>query len=171
VLKAVFYSESDEDIMTSDAGKLIDNFTVDDIPHDVLKDIFHYWQVVKDERAMPSRADLNPADIASLLRYLSLVDVDRKEKRYRMRLVGTETVRALGADITGKYLDELPRIERHLKARYDWIVKEKRPYMIIGKLQWSQKSFLDFCSIGLPLSNNGHDVDIIMYGSCFHLPE
>ena len=167
----MFYSQAGEHIVTNNIGNLIDNFTVDDIPHDVLKDIFHYWQVMKDERAMPSRADLNPADIVSLLPHISLVDVEHETKRYKIRLVGTETVRALGADITGKYLDELPRIEQHLKARYDWLVEKKAPYLIYDKLKWSQKSFLDFCSVGMPLSNNGRDVDIIMYGSCFHLPE
>ncbi len=68
---------------------------------------------------MPSRRDLNPADIVTMLPHICLVDVDDRTKRYRIRLVGTETVKALGADITGKYLDQYPGIENHLKVRYD----------------------------------------------------
>lgn len=156
--------------MVNSDGVLIDNFTIDDIPYSVLKDIFRYWLVMKGDRAMPSRVDLNPADIVSMLPHICLVDVDHEQKRYKIRLIGSETVRALGADITGKYLDEVPKIEKHLKARYDWIVREKRPYLISDKLKWSRKSFLDFCSIALPLSNDGRQVDIIMFGSCFHIP-
>lgn len=152
-------------------GVLIDDFSIDDLPNDILKDIYRYWQVMKGEHDMPGRADLHPADIVSLLPYVSLIDVEHNTQRYKMRLIGTETVKALGKDVTGKYLDELPEIERHLKVRYEWIVKNKRPYLVSDKLRWSSKSFLRFCSIGLPLSNDGQKVDIIMYGSYFQIPE
>ncbi|NOZ42767.1 MAG: PAS domain-containing protein [Alphaproteobacteria bacterium] len=156
--------------MVDNDGVLIDDFTIDDIPYNMLKDIFNYWLAIKGGRAMPSRRDLNPADIVTMLPHICLVDVDDRAKRYRIRLVGTETVKALGADITGKYLDQYPGIENHLKVRYDWLVQNKRPYLVSDKLKWSQKSFLNFCSIGLPLSANGRDVNIIMFGSCFHNP-
>lgn len=156
--------------MVIKSGILIDNFSVDDLPNDILKDIFRYWLVIKGDRPMPGRADLHPSDIVSLLPNISLIDVEHDTQRYRMRLVGTETVKALGKDITGKYLDEVPEIETHLKSRYEWIVREKRPYVISDRLHWSSKSFLNFCSVGLPLSNEGQNVDIIMYGSCFQFP-
>lgn len=91
--------------------------------------------------------------------------------RYKIRLVGTETVKALGKEITGKYLDELGDMEGHLKPRYDWIVREKRPYLISDRLLWAEKSYMNFCSIGLPLSQDGQNVDIILYGSCFEFPD
>lgn len=156
--------------MTDKDGILIDNFHIDDIPHDILKKIYLHWLKMKGDRLMPSRADLNPADIVDILPNICLVDAEKETKRYKMRLIGTETVRAIGTDITGKYLDEVPLMEQHLKKRYDWIKKEKRPYLISGKLRWSKLSFLNFCSIGLPFSDDGENVDIIMYGSCYTYP-
>lgn len=151
-------------------GVLIDNFSIEDLPNNILRDIYQYWLVMKGNQTFPNRSDLHPTDIISLLPYISLIDVDYTTQRYKMRLVGTETVKALGKDITGKYLDEVPEIEKHLKERYEWIVKEKRPYFVSGKLRWSTKSFLNFSSVGLPLSNTGKNVDIIMYGSYFQIP-
>ncbi len=156
--------------MAYNDGNLVESFSIDDLPSDILKDIYQYWLVMKGDRDMPSREDLHPSDIVSLLPYVSLIDVEHDTQRYKMRLVGTETVNALGKDITGKYLDELPEIERHLKGRYEWILKNKRPYIITDKLRWSSKSFLRFCSLGLPLSNDDQNVDIIMYGSYFKIP-
>ncbi len=149
-------------------SELIEKFTMDDIPHDILRDIYRYWLDIKGDRNMPCRSDLNPADIVKLLPHISLIDVEKD--RYKIRLVGTETVKALDTEITGKYLDELPLIEPYLKDRYDWMVREKRPYLVSGRLKWSCKSFLNFCSIGLPLSENGKDVGILMYGSYYQFP-
>ena len=144
---------------------------MDDLPNDILRGVYQYWLDMKGGCRMPSRADLNPADIVHLLPYISLVNVEPETKRYKIRLVGTETVRAMGVDITGKYLDEIPQVEIHLKTRYDWMVREKRPYIFSDKLRWSEKSFLNFFSIGLPLSENGHDVNILMYGSYYQFPD
>ena len=157
-------------MMTDKDGILIDKFDVKDIPHDILKNIYLHWLQMKGDRSMPSRADLNPADIVEFLPNICLVDVGKVTNRYKMRLIGTETVKAISADITGKYLDEVPLLEQHLKERYDWVKKEKRPYIISGKLRWSKFSYLDFCSIGLPLSGDGENVDIIMYVSCYKYP-
>lgn len=150
---------------------LIDNFTVDDLPNNILKGIYQYWHDIKGDRLMPSRADLNPADIAQFLPYISLIDVEQNPRRYKVRLVGTETVNAMNIDTTGRYMDEFPLVECHLKDRFDWMVRQKRPYLISGKLRWSRKSFLNFCSIGIPLSNNDEDSVILMYGSHYYAPK
>ena len=119
---------------------------------------------------MPSRADLDPVDIVRLLPYLTLVDVLSDSGRYKFRLIGTETVKTLGKDLTGKYLDEMPEIERYLKVRYDWLVKEKRPYFIFDKLKWSSKSYIEYYVLGLPLSHNGRDVNMFLFGTWYQFP-
>ncbi|MCK5425382.1 MAG: PAS domain-containing protein [Emcibacter sp.] len=154
-----------------DDDVFIEDFSSDDLPNDILKDIYQYWLVMKGECNMPSRANLHPTDIVSLLPYVSLIDVEHDTQRFKMRLVGTETVNALGKDITGSYLDEHPEMDLHLRERYERVVKNKRPYFVSGKLLWSRKTFLTFNSIGMPLSGNGRDVDIIMYGSYFQMPD
>ena len=150
---------------------LIDNFEIDDLPNSIIRDIFQYWLNIKGNRPMPSRADLDPSDIVSLLPHISLIDVERESGRYKMRLIGTETVKAMGIDVTGKYLDDFPLIDRALKENYDWLVKEKRPYINFDKLKWSSKSYMDYYALGLPLSRNGTDVDILMFGMYYQFPK
>ncbi len=150
---------------------LIEKFSKDDLPNSIIREIYQYWVDMKGDRPIPSRADLNPADIVKLLPHISLIGVDNETGRYKMRLIGTETVKAMGVDVTGKYLDELPKVERLLKENYDWLVKEKRPYINFAKLKWSGKSYMDYYALGLPLASNGKDVDILMYGMYYQFPK
>src|SRR5690606_7103695 len=61
-----------------------------------------------DGRAMPRRADLDPAAIgAELLPYVALADAEPSPFRVRYRLVGTKMVQYSRIDFTGRYLDEL----------------------------------------------------------------
>lgn len=151
-------------------GILIDRFKLNDIPSSILQNIYQYWQNMKGERDMPSRSDLNPAEITTLLPYIMLVDVEQQPLRYKYRLTGTETVKAIGYDVTGKYLDELPLIEKHVKVRSDWLVKEKRPYIYFDKLKWSNRTLMDYQAIALPLSSNGEDVDMFFLGMYYQFP-
>lgn len=145
-------------------------FAINDLPNDILKEIYQYWLDMKGERAMPSRADLNPADIVHLLPHVSLINVEQETGRYKMRLIGTETVKAMGIDVTGKYLDEFPLIDGFLRKNYDLLVKKKEPYINFQKLKWSSKSYMDYYALGLPLSSNGKDVDILMFGMYYQFP-
>jgi len=138
----------------------IEKFTLDDLPNNILRGLYQYWLKMKGDRPMPSRADLNPVDIVKLLPNLALIDVEQETGRYKYRLIGTETVQAMGFDPTGQYLDKFPLIEKLLKQKYDWLVREKRPYLNYDKLKWSEKSFMDYYALGLPLSHNGENANL-----------
>lgn len=149
---------------------LIDNFKLETIPHSKLRDIYQYWLDKRGDRLMPLRSDISPMDIPRLLPNITLVTVVHDTNRYKMRLVGGEIANMMGGDVTGKYLDEMPEIEKYLKARYDWIVKAKRPYIYSDQLNWAGKKHLNFHSIGLPLSLDGETVDILLYYTHFEYP-
>jgi len=150
-------------------GELVENFIMEDIPFAKLRGIYQYWLDIKADRDMPSRADFNPVDIPNLLAHVSLVDVEHGTGRYKFRLIGTETVRAMGFEPTGQYLDENPLIMEHLKPRYDWLVQNKNPYVVTDKLNWSENSFLRVFSVGLPLGNSAGQVEILLFGSVYTL--
>ncbi len=152
-------------------SNLVENFTIDDLPGPKLKAIYQYWLDKGGCDHIPTRADLSPTEMAKFLSHISLVDVEHETGRYKFRLIGTESVRAIGFDPTGKYLDEFDLLKQHLGPRYDWLVEHKRPYIVADKLKWSDKSFLDFFSIGLPLTTDGKNVDILMYGSLYTMPK
>ena len=61
----------------------------------------------RQDGALPMRADIEPADIKSLLPFVIIVDLQADPFRVFYRLVGTAVVHASGMDFTGTYLDEL----------------------------------------------------------------
>lgn len=147
-----------------------ENYSLEKLPNNILRGIYQYWLDMKGTRSMPSRADLNPVDIVRLLPNISLVNVENNPRRYKMRLVGTESVKAMGFDTTGKYLDEYPGVERILKQKYDDLVNSKMPYFTSDKLKWIDKTVLNIKVIGLPLSSDGQNVDILMFGVYYQFP-
>ena len=68
--------------------------------------LYRYWRS-RRLGALPMRADIEPADIKSLLPFVTIVDLQADPFRVFYRLVGTAVVHASGMDFTGTYLDEL----------------------------------------------------------------
>ena len=149
--------------------KFTESFSIDDIDIDEMVEIYQYWLDVKGDKLMPSRADINPVDIPKLLPNITLARVE-DDGRYKITLVGSKNVNALGVELTGKYLDEIGPLYDDAKWRYDWLVENKRPYIYEGKHNWSEKNYLDFSVIGLPLSENGEDVNGMMFASFYYFP-
>jgi hypothetical protein len=67
---------------------------------------YRYWDGKRRGRRMPSRADLDPAEIVPLLPGVMLVDVVADARRFVYRLVGTREVTMRGRDPTGKAVSE-----------------------------------------------------------------
>lgn len=151
-------------------GKFIDEFEIDDISNDKMRCIYEYWLKIKGDRSIPSREDINPADITSVLPHITLVRVEEGTRRYKLTLVGSENVKVTKGDMTGKYLDEIPLLHKYAKERYDWVVENKRPYIYQGELNWSEKEYLDYSIIGLPLSNDNNEVNGIMFAGFYYYP-
>jgi len=60
---------------------------------------------------MPARADIDPAEFKSLIGRVSVIDVLGEEDgsyRFRFRLAATPFCRAIGQEMTGRMLEELP---------------------------------------------------------------
>src|SRR5512135_2054733 len=75
--------------------------------HPLVRRLYDYWQSIKPPGRLPGRQDLVPEDIAPLWSRAWMLDVFRAPLRYRYRLCGTETVRSLGREVTGEWLDEV----------------------------------------------------------------
>jgi N-acetylglutamate synthase-like GNAT family acetyltransferase len=89
-----------------------------------------YWEAKRGDRAMPTWADFDPAEIKPLLPHLMVTRYERNPFRVRYSLVGTFVVQYGGADFTGQYLDEM---EFPSEVDTDWaemhrvLVAEGRP--------------------------------------------
>jgi hypothetical protein len=64
-----------------------------------------YWTKKRGDRPMPSRDDIDPLEIPSLLPIALLADV--AGTRARIRLLGTEATAAYGAECRGTLLDDM----------------------------------------------------------------
>src|SRR5579859_8055397 len=77
------------------------------LPDQRLMALLGYWSAKRGARRMPSRADIDPADLRVLLPHIMLLDVIDGGSDMRYRLVGTEIERHLGRPVTGRLLGDL----------------------------------------------------------------
>jgi hypothetical protein len=68
-----------------------------------------YWQGLRRGRSIPSRSDIDPVAIWSLLPNIHVSEWHHDPDRVRCRLAGTEIVAALGFEIRGRWLHEFHR--------------------------------------------------------------
>lgn len=152
---------------------------LDLLPHirdERLRRAFVYWQERRGDRAAPSRADLDPTDIPSLLPHLMLVEVGSGKEQLRYRLVGTEVERNFGISMTGRFIDEVMRGRylEFIRSLYRQVIDHCIPI-------YSENTFSDPDSraflqgwplrtarVMLPLASAGTAVDMIMIAQVFY---
>jgi len=95
--------------------------------------LFDYWEARRDGRPMPSRADIDPAELGRLLPNLMLIEASEgPSRRYRYRLVGTRVVQATGEDRTGRHFDEVDFFRRFPEVldQYGAVIDKGRPQLM-----------------------------------------
>ena len=126
---------------------------------------YHYWCAKAGTRAMPPRAEIDPAEIPKLLPDVMLVDV-LPERRYRYRLVGTGNARGHLVNATGQYLDEVlagTGFKAHVLGLYDQCVGARRPLYSEYLFRSPDDPPIERYSkvLFLPLSQDGITVNIV----------
>jgi hypothetical protein len=142
------------------------------LQHPVLDFLKTYWDTKRGPRAMPSRADIKPADMKEHLGWIILLDALPDFSDFRYRTIGTRVTQYFLADSTGKTLSEAfgafgeaavnGVIAVHRKAAQDQVVV--RAY---GGAGWLGRSFLDFDALFLPLSDDGIAANMILSAFTF----
>lgn len=77
------------------------------------REVLRYWSSLRTGNMLPFRGDFKPARLQKRLPYLSLVDASADAARFRFRLAGTGLRDALGIELTGRYLEQIPLGEQH----------------------------------------------------------
>jgi len=72
----------------------------------ILEQLQEYWHSKRKGQEMPSKAEIEPTEIPTLLPDLALIDVELNPRRFRWRLVGTHITGATGYEYTRFYFDE-----------------------------------------------------------------
>lgn len=110
---------------------------------------------------MPSRAEIDPAEMRALLPYLLLADVHHDPLRIFFRLVGTAVVEAAGRDLTGMWLHEAevnggPQLWTETYRR---LVERREPVFGRARATLPHGDVRFFEWVMLPLSSDGETVD------------
>ncbi|WP_428248872.1 PAS domain-containing protein [Ferrovibrio sp.] len=128
-----------------------------------------YWQRQRGDRAMPTRADIDPLDFRYMLGSIVLVDVEPAggDYRYRFRLVGVNVVEHAGNDLTGHYIEDYPGQEFATKLResYTALVAGKVPRRV-QRREFNDGRFYEMEALLLPLGAGGN-VTMIMVALAF----
>jgi len=129
--------------------------------------IYDYWRSKCQAGRFPTREDIDPSDICDHLPMITLFEVCKSgaTTRFQCRLAGTGFWDLFEQEIQGLYVDELPYVtDRH--AYWDRILNQvatgRRPTAGATRTGTPLGSHLAQFWIRLPLSTNGHDVDLIL---------
>ena len=145
-----------------------------DIRNDpVLGSALAYWESKCGPRPIPDRRDIDATEILpSLLPYLQLTERVEATGRIRYRLIGTGIVNAHGADLTGKYMDEIYSGERmrYVEANYRAVCESQRPVLVVNRYHSTRPVSLVCHRLLMPLANDGVTIRLFLTAMRFEFP-
>ena len=128
--------------------------------------IYDYWRAQCKGGHLPTRYDIEPQFIKEHLPTVSLVELCHKDdkRRYKFRLAGTGFWDLFNAEITGRYIDNLPLGDRadYWTRVYDRVVDKGRPTAGLTRPGTPKGGHLAQFWIRMPLSTNGTDIDMVL---------
>jgi hypothetical protein len=138
---------------------------IDSPQNSVGKSLYAYWNSKRGSRPMPSRAEINPSEIKSLLPSVVIWSVEQSGEPFMIRLVGDNIVQFVGRSTAGKSATDnmAPDTARAMLEILATVVTTKAPRFRSGKAHWvPDKSYRDFEASFLPLSADGENVNMIL---------
>lgn len=134
--------------------------SVEEISSSIGTELYAYWERKRGARRMPSRADIDPADLKRILPNIILAKIDR-DGRVRFTLVGTRCVAYSAMDYTNHYLDELDfgcDLETNWHEIYRTLHRERRPIFGLVRTFLKDTRTCELAEVLLPLSDDGETV-------------
>ena len=134
--------------------------------HGPLMELFRYWRSKCGDRLAPTRAEIRPEEIRPILPNILLLDIIGDVPRLKYRLVGTEFVHIYGAEVTGKFLDEIDfdGMSELIIADYFKVVKDGQPSWTSWNFTKDDGRWLGYERLTLPLSEDGQRVNMLLAG-------
>ena len=132
-----------------------------------------YWERKCGSRPVPTRRDIDATEIApSLLPFLQLTERVAVTGRIRYRLIGTGIVDAYGADLTGKYMDEIYSGERmhYVEANYRAVCESQRPVLVVNHYHSTRPVLLVCHRLLMPLANDSATIRLFLTAMRFEFP-
>ena len=112
---------------------------------------------------MPSRGDIDPAEIADLLPNVILIDVKHDPLDFRYRLIGTVIDAHMNEPMTGRWMSAIPhqRAPSRIWSACKRVVDERIAHSSDVPYVGPMKDFVVSEDILMPLSVNDETVDMI----------
>ena len=134
------------------------------------RELLAYWQSKVVPGHLPGRQHVDPTELPRRhLSHLLLLDVleaapPKQRRRYRFRVAGTGFSSIAGRDVTGLHYDEIGGPEHSISVirALDLIVEHKAPVFLSNRLAISAQDCLRVKRLGLPLAQDGRNVDMIL---------
>jgi hypothetical protein len=131
-----------------------------------------YWNAKRGARTIPSRADINPAEMKAHIRAIVLVDALPGFDDFRYRMIGSDVTEHMLGDATGKTLREAfirygEAATEGAIAGFAHVARSKVILRLHGSAAWLNQPHLDFDSLHVPLSDDGENVNMIMSAVTF----
>ena len=134
------------------------------------RELLAYWQSKLVPGRLPGRQHIDPTELPRRhLSHLLLLDVveaapPKPRRRYRFRVAGTGFAAIAGRDVTGLHYDEIGGPEHSIAVirALDLIVAHKAPVFLSSRLAVSAQDHLRVKRLGLPLAQDGQNVDMIL---------
>lgn len=130
-----------------------------------IAEIFHYWDRLRGDRAMPPRSDIDPSEIKSFLPAVIIVDVvPEVPPAFIYRLVGTREVEARGCDPTGRRVGEewFGITAEEVLTNYRTVVERRGVLLDTEYKNVPELKMREAGTIFLPLSDDGETVSKIL---------
>jgi hypothetical protein len=132
------------------------------------RELFDYWRSKAPAAdKLPGRQHIDPLEIPHLLPGIALFDVVPAGGRYRFRfrLMGTTFVDAIGADHTGRFVDEVVLHIVKYESLHEALVgmiRTRQPHYWETPATMSQRKYMALQRLALPLARDGETVDMII---------
>lgn len=142
-----------------------------DLPSEI-RPLFAYWRKQRNDRLMPSRAQIDPTDLRAMLRYTSLVEITPAPRNFLYRVIGTNLSHRPGGPRDRRNTTELrpERYRQMVERHYGEACDLRRPTLYGVKLSFKDVQ-LTYRRLILPLANDGANPNMLLIGSVFDLGE
>ena len=135
------------------------------------RSLFEYWRLRSGRNPYPARKDIRPEDIPGVLRHLGQIDVVRRgnDLRFKYRTVSNQMRFIFGADYGGKWLHQSKHgtYQAYLHNLYSESATQARPVYARSSFAYQGDRHLDVKRLILPLSDNGGDIDMLLFSNLF----
>ncbi|HTS91471.1 MAG TPA: PAS domain-containing protein [Stellaceae bacterium] len=154
----------------SDAPGFKVGTTPDLVSSDLVRKFHDFWLSRRGTKVLPTKAEMDPVDMAQFLPNIVLTEVIPKPLDFRYRIIGEEIVSRLG-NMTGKRVREmaLNNLSGSAYQNYCFVTASRQPQFLEGEAVTAFKPDRPYLMsrVHCPLSTNGTDVDFII--SCITL--